>query len=214
MAWPLISSLELLAACQGGGTAARVDAAAAPTADRDASAVSDDGSPCTTAVATLPEAPLRLATDGMHTCAWRAAGPVHCWGRNDTGQLGDGTTNTRLTPTPAAVAGVLQVSVGDWNNGGFSCALLADRTVACWGRNEEGQLGDGTIWPYRTRPVAVVGLSDVAEIVSATNHSSRASARARSAAGASAATSPWATGRARSAAARRRGRRPRRPARS
>jgi alpha-tubulin suppressor-like RCC1 family protein len=42
--------------------------------------------------------------------------------------------------------------------------------VVCWGANEYGQLGDGTIWPYRTRPVAVLGLTDVAEIASSTNH--------------------------------------------
>src|SRR5207248_1152733 len=41
----------------------------------------------------------RIATGNAHTCAVQAAGGVLCWGDNETGQLGDGTTTNRLRAT-------------------------------------------------------------------------------------------------------------------
>jgi alpha-tubulin suppressor-like RCC1 family protein len=65
-----------------------------------------------------------------------------CWGRNNSGQLGDGT----LTQRPAPV----QVGTGvDWTKvsagGGHSCGLRGEGTLWCWGNNVSGQLGDPTI---------------------------------------------------------------------
>jgi alpha-tubulin suppressor-like RCC1 family protein len=97
-----------------------------------------------------------------HSCALRSNGVVSCWGSNSGGQLGDGTTRTRLRPV--AVAGlsrVTGVSVG----GGHSCALLAGGKVTCWGSNADGEIGDGTA-NTRTRPVAVSGLTKATAISS------------------------------------------------
>jgi alpha-tubulin suppressor-like RCC1 family protein len=76
-----------------------------------------------------------------HICALRAGGTVACWGANDDGGLGDGTTNASPTPvTTPGIADAVAVSAG-W---GFTCALDSGGNVSCWGRNLFGQLGNGT----------------------------------------------------------------------
>lgn len=88
-----------------------------------------------------------------HTCGVTTANRAYCWGNNHSGQLGDGTGTTRLTPV--AVAGGLEfrhVSAGQ----GHTCGLTRDDRAYCWGENNLGQLGDGTT-TRRHRPVAVAG---------------------------------------------------------
>jgi Regulator of chromosome condensation (RCC1) repeat len=87
------------------------------------------------------------AVHGAHTCAIVAGGAV-CWGFNYHGQVGDGSPYDRRTPVPAAglAAGVRALAAGDR----FTCAILGDASVACWGRNKRGQLGDGTAERRRT----------------------------------------------------------------
>lgn len=68
-------------------------------------------------------------------------GTWRCWGSNNYGQLGDGTTTERDTPAPIlAGLAVQQLSLGVYH----SCVLLTDGTVRCYGSNYAGQLGDGT----------------------------------------------------------------------
>ncbi len=101
-----------------------------------------------------------------HTCARLGDGTVKCWGGNEYGGLGDGTTTSRSTPV--AVIGItdaVQVAAGDFHG----CALLTDSTVKCWGDNENGQLGDGTTID-RLTPVAVPGLTGVASIAAGAFH--------------------------------------------
>ncbi|TNF26796.1 MAG: hypothetical protein EP329_20615 [Deltaproteobacteria bacterium] len=75
------------------------------------------------------------------TCAVRADGTLWCWGFNNNGQVGDGTTTTRIAPTQVGVdADWGAVAVG----GLHSCAIKQDGTAWCWGDNLRGQLGDGT----------------------------------------------------------------------
>jgi alpha-tubulin suppressor-like RCC1 family protein len=83
---------------------------------------------------------------GEHTCARVYDTTVWCWGDNQYGQLGGGTTNlTEPRPVPVlAEAGVSfsgAVALGAGED--HTCALRSDGTVWCWGRNSEGQLGNG-----------------------------------------------------------------------
>jgi alpha-tubulin suppressor-like RCC1 family protein len=74
-------------------------------------------------------------------CAVLASGTATCWGYNDLGQLGDGTTTN--APTPVPVSGLTNVRAIVAGND-HSCAALTDGSYACWGNNQYGQLGDGT----------------------------------------------------------------------
>jgi alpha-tubulin suppressor-like RCC1 family protein len=103
-------------------------------------------------------------------------GTVDCWGMNENGQLGNGTTDgparsmggVACNPAPTQVSGLTgatAISCGDK----YCCALRADTTVSCWGANNQGQLGDGTT-KASASPVAVAGLSGVTAIATAEGH--------------------------------------------
>lgn len=95
--------------------------------------------------------PVRLASDRefvlltagrAHTCGVAAGGEGLCWGDGSAGALGvGGTPDARTAPTPVA---------GDrsWSSlsagGGHTCGVDADAGLWCWGRNDSGQIGDGT----------------------------------------------------------------------
>src|SRR6266542_3091727 len=97
-----------------------------------------------------------IAAGYAHTCALTSAGAVKCWGSNDPGQLGDGTTIRRLTPV--GVSGLAGSVAGIAAGEAHSCALTSAGAVKCWGYNGYGQLGDGTTTD-RHAPVAVSGLA-------------------------------------------------------
>jgi alpha-tubulin suppressor-like RCC1 family protein len=95
----------------------------------------------------------QVSAGGAHTCGVTTDNRAYCWGVNNFGQLGDGTTGDRIRPV--AVGGghqFLQVRAGD----NHTCGLTTDDRAYCWGNNDAGQLGDGTILP-RSLPVAVLG---------------------------------------------------------
>lgn len=107
------------------------------------------------AVADLPSDIVEVSAGDRYACARRRTGGVLCWGINERGQLGDGTTITRSRPS--AVMG-LSDAVGLARGIGLhACALRATGGVVCWGFNSAGQLGDGTV-VERHAPVAVLGL--------------------------------------------------------
>lgn len=100
------------------------------------------------------------------SCALLATGTVSCWGKNDYGEVGDGTRNPRYSPFQVpGISNAKAVSVG----GGFACALLDDATVKCWGDNSVAQLGDGTKLP-RTVPVSVKGLAGASSLSAGGSH--------------------------------------------
>ncbi len=86
---------------------------------------------------------LQVDAGKKHTCGLDNGGHVLCWGENNRGQLGNGTTDATEIPQRVLVPpGVVfqQVSAGSEH----TCAVDEDGAVWCWGRNNHGQLGDGT----------------------------------------------------------------------
>jgi alpha-tubulin suppressor-like RCC1 family protein len=95
----------------------------------------------------------QLTAGQGHTCGLGSDSKTYCWGFNDRGQLGDGSTSNRSAPvavnTPAGVS-FTGLSAGDRN----TCGLGSDGKTYCWGTNDHGQLGDGGAAP-RPTPGAV-----------------------------------------------------------
>ncbi len=101
-------------------------------------------------------------------CARTTLGAAKCWGDNSYGQVGDGVPSTGFGDTrtsPVAVSG-LTANVSDISAGSDSaCAVIAPAgAVKCWGRNNNGQIGDGTTTD-RLTPTDVFGLSSGAASV-------------------------------------------------
>ncbi len=96
-------------------------------------------------------------TAGVYfTCALISGGGAMCWGDDEDGQLGNGLSITRATPVTATGLSSAMTAVGAGFR--FTCGLTGEGGVKCWGRNLEGQIGDGTTMD-RWTPVDVVGLS-------------------------------------------------------
>ena len=104
-----------------------------------------------------------VSAGGEHTCAVTTTGLAYCWGLNTYGQLGDGSASGPQTcgtagdcsGSPVAVAGGFSfagVSAGAYH----TCGLTTAGVAYCWGRNREGELGNGDTVDSRT-PVPVSG---------------------------------------------------------
>ena len=106
-------------------------------------------------VATLSSGVSDASAGNAHTCAVKTTGAVQCWGYNGYGQLGDGTTTSRLVPTN--VSGLNSNAVNIATTGYHTCTIMRSGGVKCWGYNADGQLGNGTKTSSLT-PVDVVGL--------------------------------------------------------
>ena len=87
----------------------------------------------------------QISIAGHFSCALISDGKVKCWGYNQFGALGDGSAAGTTSSTPVEVNGItdaVYIDVGPHTAGG--CAILSDGSAKCWGRNQYGELGDGT----------------------------------------------------------------------
>ena len=118
----------------------------------------------------LPGAAAHIAARSRHTCAV-VAGGAWCWGANVSGEVGDGTQWQRSQPVPVAgmASDVEGIAAGGNYSPNFSCAI---RTGAlwCWGANDLGQLGNGSMSPSLV-PVPVPHLATgVAQVSAGSRH--------------------------------------------
>lgn len=110
--------------------------------------------------------PVQMDAGGNTTCAITNTAHVVCWGRNNHGQLGDGTLVDRSIPLQVAgIDDAIDISVGLES----VCAVLASGEVKCWGANSYGQVGDGTTLD-RQEPTTVVGLTDANKVTVGSFH--------------------------------------------
>ncbi|MBW2733653.1 MAG: hypothetical protein JRH20_14790 [Deltaproteobacteria bacterium] len=97
-----------------------------------------------------------LAGGTVHACAL-AGGGMKCWGGNQNGAVGAGSSPAQVTPidVPGLTSGVEHITTGDYH----SCGALATGGVWCWGWNHYAAVGDGTTGIMTVRaPTAVVGM--------------------------------------------------------
>jgi cysteine-rich repeat protein len=98
-----------------------------------------------------------IVAGGNHTCVISGS-EVWCWGQNDQGQLGDGSTENRNKPVKV-LSGAADITAGL----SYTCAELFNGQVMCWGDNSLGQLADGSTTDHNSPTVAslVTGLANV-----------------------------------------------------
>ena len=84
-----------------------------------------------------------ISSGTQHHCAILDNGQVSCWGMNSDGQLGDGTTTNRNTPTPTSSLGAGRTAVAISSGLFHTCAVLDNGSVSCWGYGDSGQIGNG-----------------------------------------------------------------------
>lgn len=96
----------------------------------------------------------RVAIGTDHACATLLGDQLGCWGSNDYGQLGNGTTTSSAAPVLVDLG---EIGAGAAWTGSRSTCVLSGQLVRCWGDNSSGQLGLGPVAPVRvTRPTRVV----------------------------------------------------------
>jgi alpha-tubulin suppressor-like RCC1 family protein len=79
----------------------------------------------------------------------RTTDEAWCWGRNTSGQLGDGTTTRRLSPVKVSGGFPLASIVAGF---GHTCGVTRSNDAYCWGLNDRGQLGIGATFATRLVP--------------------------------------------------------------
>jgi alpha-tubulin suppressor-like RCC1 family protein/uncharacterized protein YjdB len=90
-----------------------------------------------------------ISTSGNHTCGLTATGSAFCWGSSGAGKLGDGKEITEQWGIGEVILSPQPVSGGRTfrriSAGAHTCAISTDSATVCWGFNDQGQLGRGSL---------------------------------------------------------------------
>jgi len=100
-----------------------------------------------------------VVTATSHTCSLTNSGKVYCWGEGDDSRLGQGSTADSNSPVKVSFSehrAVEMIATHDAHN----CAIVDDGTVHCWGKNADGQIGEGSQSTWFGNPTKVIGLGD------------------------------------------------------
>jgi alpha-tubulin suppressor-like RCC1 family protein len=104
----------------------------------------------------------QLSAEADHTCGTTTSAETYCWGYNGHGQLGNGST-AHSFGIPVRVLGghsFAQVSAGRH----LSCGVTTAGAVYCWGLNDTGQLGNGSVGGFSSTPVRVSGTQNFMQV--------------------------------------------------
>ncbi|MCA3015755.1 MAG: hypothetical protein INH41_25495 [Myxococcaceae bacterium] len=95
-----------------------------------------------------------LTAGDSHTCALLMDGTMRCWGSGSSGQLGIGTISSSISPVAVTQlpSDVIAISAG----GSHTCVRTATGSARCWGRNFDGQCGNGSTFPSSVTTPSVV----------------------------------------------------------
>jgi len=107
-------------------------------------------------------------SEGINLCSLNAKKELSCWGPNDSGKLGLDPESTAKSTKPIVISGLKEVedvSIGQ----AHICALLASKSVACWGENSFRQLGERDV-KESWQPSLVLGIGDVQKIEAGYTH--------------------------------------------
>ncbi|WP_082608177.1 hypothetical protein [Acidovorax sp. Root219] len=98
-----------------------------------------------------------------HACVLLGNDKVACWGNNQHGELG-APASSGVATSPFDVEGLLGPVKALTAGHRFTCALLANATLQCWGNNANAQLGTGLPYADSQAPTQVVGITEAAEV--------------------------------------------------
>ena len=98
-----------------------------------------------------------LSSGDYYTCAILDNGDVSCWGSGYFGQLGNGATSDKSTPTLTTSLGTGRSAVALSSGGSHTCAILDNGSVSCWGSGYNGALGNGG-WSLKSTPTLTSSL--------------------------------------------------------
>lgn len=112
----------------------------------------------------------QVVSGANHSCALMANKNVKCWGLNNFRQLGTPTNSVPSMNSPVDVPNLANNITELASMADHSCALHASDEISCWGANPYGQLGDGTIAPFKGA-VTVSGISNAREVSTGVSHS-------------------------------------------
>jgi alpha-tubulin suppressor-like RCC1 family protein len=129
---------------------------------------SDSSTPVTVAGITSAKA---VAAGAHFSCALLASGAVKCWGHGRNAELGDGTawpySDSSVPVSVVGINGAVSITAGAFH----ACAVMSDASAQCWGYNNYGQLGNGSMTQSASNtPVRISGIDSVVRLAAGAWH--------------------------------------------